>query len=171
MRALLLIAMLSSCGEPEPSSPPRESDRSEQTERGTALAYHVGVTLDGSEALAEAMLPRSARVSIGSAREATLRIPPELGIEERVVIEGGALRFTEGDRATVYREEEPIDLRAVDPSARSPYPIRERMILYLGRVHVLVDPVVADRAQIHRVRTPWLEERVTEVTDVDPSHR
>ncbi len=159
MRLAVLALLLSACGDPEPTSPPRDLATGpvrEEVPESTS-AFHVGVTLDGDEALVEAMMPRSRTVSVGSAEDATLRIPAELGIERRVVIEHGALRFGDEDRATVYRNDEAIDLHVVDPDARSPYPIRESMILYLGRVHVLVDPVLADGDDLGRVRLAWRE--------------
>jgi hypothetical protein len=103
-------------------------------------ALRIGVT--GHNAiLAEAVVARDATVTLGADPDCTLRIPAAFGISSKIVIENGAVLFGDHDVVGAYRERTAVDLRSLDPELSSPLTIRERLIVHVGGVHLLIKPV------------------------------
>ncbi|MGE0869032.1 MAG: hypothetical protein AB7P03_10725 [Kofleriaceae bacterium] len=103
-------------------------------------AFRLGVT-GKNVVLAEKLVATNATVTLGAEPGCTLRIPAEFGIRCRVVLKDGELVFGDEDRVGAYRDRSAVDLRAANPDLTSPLAIRERLIVHVGKVHLLIKPI------------------------------
>ena len=114
------------------------------TPRPELTALRLGVT-GNNAVLADTVVAHDATVTIGADPDCTLRIPAAFGISSRIVIQNGAVVFGDHDVVGAYRERTAVNLRADDPDLASPLPIRERLIVHVGGVHLLIKPVTTSQ--------------------------